>query len=56
MQLVKQTGIKQLPHDRYRPAQYDPPDRRVVLQRPDGLDEIAPQLFGVALGELQRAA
>jgi hypothetical protein len=55
MHLVEQSGVEQLPHHRYRAAQCDPSDRRVVRQRRDGLDEVAVQLLGIAPREFQRA-
>ena len=51
---VEETGVDELTHHRHRPAERDAPDRRVVLQRGNGLGEIAPELLGVAPVERQR--
>src|SRR5581483_1641008 len=41
VQLVEQPGVEELAHDRHAPADRDAVDRRVLLERGDGLGEIA---------------
>ena len=53
MQLVEETGGQQLTNDGDGSAHRDISLAGLVLQRGDGLDEVALQLLGVAPGELE---
>src|SRR5207248_1415356 len=48
VQLVEQPGVEELADDRHRPAERDPSDRAVLLERGHCVDEVTLELLGVA--------